>query len=513
MTRPSQNRRFKALLFSKHWAENLVLTAAGLVLIATLSPFNFTPQSLSLQAIVRKFFSHPSGLNDLVENVILFLPFGFGLAGLIRQKGFNGLGTVLIGAMVSSALSLTVETLQVFLPSRSSSVIDICTNTTGGFLGAIAFLIWQATAPGQSPRLAGFLRQWASKRTLLVAIVIWVMFVALIIFNLQQAATLRNWDTEFPLLLGNERTGDRPWTGTISNVDISDRASSRSEVADIFQHQGFASPESLVAAYRLKGQGGYSDQTGHLSDLVWVKSAKPFEGTLLTSKRWLSTQKSASVLTEKLKESSEFTLSTIVATSNPTQSGPARIISLSGDSFRRNFTLGQQKTDLVFRLRTPITGINGTNTVLSVPDVFSDTKFHHLVLTYKRQILNLYVDNVQQLQSLQLTPDVTLFRYLLPFEGRRINLTRINIFIYKILFYAAFFTPLGFLTGFLIFQSKGSLSVYFLLFVSGVVVPAVLIEALLRGSEFNISNLMISIAIAALPLLLVKARLSIRSTQ
>jgi hypothetical protein len=40
-----------------------------------------------------------------------------------------------------------------------------------------------------------------------------------------------------------------------------------------------------------------------------------------------------------------------------------------------------------------------------------------------------------------------------------------------------------------------------------------LIEALLRGSEFNISNLMISIAIAALPLLLVRARLSIRSTQ
>lgn len=510
----SQNRRFKALLFSKHWAGNLVLATAGLVLIATLAPFNFTPNDLSFQAIVHSFFSHPSSLNDLVENIILFLPFGFGLAGLIRQKGFNGLGTVLIGAVVSSALSLTVETLQVFLPSRSSSVIDICTNTTGGFLGAIAFLIWQATAPGQSPKLAGFLRKWVSKRTLSAAIVLWVMFTALIIFNLQQATTFRNWDTEFPLLLGNERTGDRPWTGTISTVEISDRASSLSEVTDIFQHQGFASPESLVAAYRLKGQGGYSDQTGHLPDLVWVgKSSKPSEGAVLTSKHWLSTQQPARVLAEKLKESSEFTLSTIVATSKPTQSGPARIISLSSDSFRRNFTLGQEKTDLVFRLRTPITGINGTNAVLSVPDVFSDTKLHHLVLTYKRQILNLYVDDVQQLQSLQLTPDVTLFRYLLPFEAGSIDLTRINIFIYRVLFYAGFFIPLGFLTAFLIFRSKGSLSVQFLLFVSGVIVPAVLIEALLRGSAFNISNLMISIAIATLPLLLVKARLSVQSTQ
>ncbi len=506
----SRNRRFNAVLFSKHWAGNLVITSVLLVLIATLFPFNFTPNDLSFQAIFRSFFSHPSSLNDLVGNVILFLPFGFGLADLTRQKGFNHLGAVLIGSVVSSTLSLTVETLQVFLPSRSSSVIDIYTNTTGGLLGAIAFLIWQATAPGRSRELSGFLRQWFSKRTLSVAIVLWVMFTALIVFNLQQAVTFRNWDTEFPLLLGNERTGDRPWAGTISTVEISDRASSLSEVADIFQHQGFASPESLVTAYRLKGQEVYSDQTGHLPDLVWIGSSKRSEEALLTSKHWLSTQKPARVLAEKLKATSEFTLSTIVATSDPTQSGPARIISLSGDSFQRNFTLGQEKTNLVFRLRTPITGINGTNAVLSVPDVFSDTKLRHLVLTYKRQILNLYVDNVQQVQSLQLTPDVTLFRYLLPFEAHSIDLTRTNIFIYRVLFYAAFFIPLGFLTAFLILRSKGSLSVQFLLFVSGVVVPAVLTETLLRGSSFNVSNLMISTMVATFSLLLVKARLSMQ---
>ncbi len=157
-----------------------------------------------------------------------------------------------------------------------------------------------------------------------------------------------------------------------------------------------------------------------------------------------------------------------------------------------------------------MTGINGTNAILSVPDVFSDTKFHHLVLTYKRQILNLYVDNLQQLQTLQLTPDVTLFRYLLSFNGRSIDPNPINIFICRISFYAAFFIPLGFLTAFLILRSKSSPSVRFLIFVSRIIVPAVLMEALLRGSEFDISNLMISIAIAPLPLLLVKARLSVR---
>lgn len=42
------------------------------------------------------------------------------------------------------------------------------------------------------------------------------------------------------------------------------------------------------------------------------------------------------------------------------QSGPARIVSLSTDARHRNFTLGQEGAELVFRLRTPRTGDNGT---------------------------------------------------------------------------------------------------------------------------------------------------------
>ncbi len=140
----SQNRNSDPKILP-HWAVILVAGSVLAVFIATLLPFNFTPIASDLETSVRSFFLHPSSLNDLIGNVIFFLPFGFGLACLSRQRGFNHLETVLITVFLSSALSLTVETLQLFLPSRSSSVIDICTNTTGGFLGTIAYLVWRAT--------------------------------------------------------------------------------------------------------------------------------------------------------------------------------------------------------------------------------------------------------------------------------------------------------------------------------------------------------------------------------
>ena len=43
----------------------------------------------------------------------------------------------------------------------------------------------------------------------------------------------------------------------------------------------------------------------------------------------------------------------------PDQDGPARILTLSADALHRNLTLGQDGDDLIIRLRTPATGLNG----------------------------------------------------------------------------------------------------------------------------------------------------------
>jgi glycopeptide antibiotics resistance protein len=48
----------------------------------------------------------------------------------------------LVIVLLSAGFSLGVETLQLFLPSRVSSIIDISTNSLGGLLGGLSFWLW-----------------------------------------------------------------------------------------------------------------------------------------------------------------------------------------------------------------------------------------------------------------------------------------------------------------------------------------------------------------------------------
>ena len=74
--------------------------------------------------------------SDLVMNVLLFVPFGF-VYQLTRPRGAppDWPRVVILGA----ALSGTIETLQLFSPTRYTSLLDLATNTAGAALGAWAF--------------------------------------------------------------------------------------------------------------------------------------------------------------------------------------------------------------------------------------------------------------------------------------------------------------------------------------------------------------------------------------
>ena len=60
-----------------------------------------------------------------------------------------------------------------------------------------------------------------------------------------------------------------------------------------------------------------------------------------------------------------------VRTYSRDQHGPAEIMALSRDHHNRNFTVAQEGADLIFRLRTPLTDLNGMPQ-LRVPGVFSE---------------------------------------------------------------------------------------------------------------------------------------------
>lgn len=99
-----------------------------------------------------------SGAQDILQNIALFLPFGFGLALL-------GIGAVR-GTLVGFAFVFTIELLQyAVVPGRDASLSDVLTNTLGTAAGiGLARFRWVLAmpAPREARRLAaGMLLAWA----------------------------------------------------------------------------------------------------------------------------------------------------------------------------------------------------------------------------------------------------------------------------------------------------------------------------------------------------------------
>jgi hypothetical protein len=89
------------------------------------------------------------------------------------------------------------------------------------------------------------------------------------------------------------------------------------------------------------------------------------------------------------KKSDQIAIEAIVMTSRVPQSGPAPIISLSGNPAKRNFTLGQENDHLVLRLQTSKTNRNGVEFNLAP---IEPGKPHHVLVTYKPGLLVCYID-------------------------------------------------------------------------------------------------------------------------
>ncbi|HEY5744432.1 MAG TPA: LamG-like jellyroll fold domain-containing protein, partial [Terrimicrobiaceae bacterium] len=88
-------------------------------------------------------------------------------------------------------------------------------------------------------------------------------------------------------------------------------------------------------------------------------------------------------------KSDQITIEAIIRSSRVPQFGPARIISLSRSTSKRNFTLGQENDRLVLRLQTSKTNKNGMDFRLASIEPRTS---YHLIVTYKPGLLVCYIN-------------------------------------------------------------------------------------------------------------------------
>ena len=90
-----------------------------------------------------------------------------------------------------------------------------------------------------------------------------------------------------------------------------------------------------------------------------------------------------------------FTIEAWLKPASPTQSGPARIVTVSMDGLSSSFTLGQESLTWIFRVRMSSSDAVGRPELVTPNVIASTPMLTHVVATYDRGTRVFYVDGVE----------------------------------------------------------------------------------------------------------------------
>ncbi len=185
-----------------------------------------------------------------------------------------------------------------------------------------------------------------------------------------------NWSDEYCLILANELTHDRPWLGEFYQVAVYNRVLDAEAISQRFQAGAGAAPSDPQVLYTFKeGSGDIIrdvSSVGKPLDLKIrdIKSVRwlPDGGLKVQSPAFIASTTAATKVINSVKKEGAITIEAWIKPASVTQSGPARIVSLSQDTGGRNFTLGQGEEFYEVRLRTTKTSANGEPSLWSGGD-------------------------------------------------------------------------------------------------------------------------------------------------
>jgi VanZ family protein len=99
-------------------------------------PERFIPYARTILQSPRDYwpkYGRPSP-SDIIANVLIYIPIGYLVAAWLCRRGGRWIG-IAVPIFTGSGLSLIIEIVQAYLPSRYSSTVDVMTNTAGTIIG------------------------------------------------------------------------------------------------------------------------------------------------------------------------------------------------------------------------------------------------------------------------------------------------------------------------------------------------------------------------------------------
>lgn len=380
---------------------SVLLIYLTLVYLLTLNPFNFSTfyfyQYLQFKRGYLGAFIGGASTGDVVLNLLMLVPYGIVTGIIMRMASWKPTSAIAFAFASGFLISVSIECFQLFLP-RTSSGVDIITNTIGAACGArLAFPVWKFDL---RPLISDF---YNKDRVFYIRLIVLYALLATAIFFIPISVnTFCNWDSDYHLFIGNEATQNRPWKGKIKKIMIFDRALRNNEVKKLHctryrNNSAEDHSQDLVIEYPFNSS--QPQIAGKLKDRLQFIASKPVEagqcesdGYIFNNNNFLKSTAPASDLSELLHQTNQVTIALWIKPENLQQAGPARIISLSKDTDQRNFALGQSGAMLSFRVRTPLTGLNGSEVELQTNPVLITDRVQCVVGTFHRGEYKLYID-------------------------------------------------------------------------------------------------------------------------
>jgi len=493
------NLRLSTAPAESSWANRVLLLSVAGIFFLTLYPFHFINEHS-----VRFLF--PFCLNgwgkgihalDIFLNILLFIPFGFGLAEKLRERGKSKVAAFVMVYAVGALLSYAVEVMQIYIPLRDSGWGDVITNSSGAAIGALLF----------ESRLGDGLIAWFSGRERAidaglnatkvgVLVFLYITVCCMLSKPLQKQTKLADWTPDSFLAVGDSTSlrAAAGWKGRVLELDIWNHAVPAGLARKLTSQPAAdsASPDSM-AAYRFSGAAPFRDNRHFLPSLAWASETAPARssrGATLDGKSWLISAGPVPALVRSVEATGQFALRLVC---QPDGSGDAdgHILSLSSPSGAANLELRQDGSALAFWFRNPFS-MRRRRMSWIVPQVFAPNQMRNLLFSFDGSKLSLYVDGHDYGYPYELGPGVALARYIR-------HVKAVELAGYDYIFYAIIFFPIGCLLGFAWRKFSAGWRVRLTFMLAAFLLPAVVLEWVLvdvAGRSMSLQNIWLSVLLA-----------------
>ncbi len=348
--------------------------------------------------------SGKSGVVDAVLNILLFVPFGFGLGERLRERGKSVRFILGVALATGMLFSYAIEFTQLYIPERDSGWEDVFTNGSGSFLGAVMFLVAGMAIIRSANSIQRAVVAWVTPVRFGCAIVVYFCLWFGLSALLQKQTRFSNWKPSGEMVLGAPSPGANPRQGQIKTLQIWNRP--------------------LSAAAIAAAGAGAPDLTQNGTPIIDYDSSRPVEGRWAPGKPLvggtsevadagkspLPLRTDAPDIIAALKQTNHFTVH-VVCTGVEVPNDLWTVFLLGDGAGTLDLMVWQETGHVVIWVRTPLSAGRPQLTWF-IPRVFNDHRPHDILYSYDGTNLLAYMDGKKNRTEYVLDPGAVLARFV-----------------------------------------------------------------------------------------------------